>query len=73
MARPKREYVVQMYDDAFYLDKFTKHECCHCALVHDTEYKVEGGKIFTRWKVNDKETKAQRKKYGIKVTRVPKG
>lgn len=65
----KRDYTVQMYEDAFYLDKFSKHECCHCALVHDVEYEVEKGRIFTRWKVNDKETKAQRKKLKIKVTR----
>jgi hypothetical protein len=71
--RKKREYVVQMYDDKFYLDKFSQHECCHCSLVHDTEFKVENGRIFTRWKVNDKATKAQRKKYGIKVTRAAKG
>ena len=69
MPRPKRDYTVQMYEDAWYLDKFTKHECCHCALIHDTEYKIENGRIFTRWKVNEKETKEQRKKLGIKVTR----
>jgi hypothetical protein len=69
MSRPKRDYTVQMYEDSFYLDKFVKHECCHCALVHDTEYKVENGRIFTRWKVNEKETKEQRKKFGIKISR----
>jgi hypothetical protein len=58
-----------MYEDAWYLDKFTRHECCSCSLTHTVEYKVENGRIFTRWKVNDKETKAQRKKLGIKVTR----
>lgn len=69
MPRPKRDYTVQMYEDSWYLDKFTRHECCHCSLVHETEFKVENGRIFTRWKVNEKETKEQRKKYGIKVTR----
>lgn len=69
----KREYVVHMWDDSFYLDKFTKHECCDCSLVHDTDYKVENGRIFTRWRRNDKETKVQRKKLGIKVTRAAKG
>lgn len=64
-----KDYTVQMYEDSWYLDKFTRHECCGCSLVHETEYKVENGRIFTRWKVNDKETKALRKKYGIKVTR----
>jgi hypothetical protein len=68
-SRSKRDVVVQMYEDTFYLDKFSKHECCHCALVHDVEYVVEKGRIFTRWKVNAKETAQQRKKLGIKVTR----
>jgi hypothetical protein len=69
MPRPKRDYTVQMYEDSWYLDKFTRHECCGCSLVHETEFKVENGRIFTRWKVNEKETKELRKKYGIKVTR----
>lgn len=65
----KREHVVQIYDDKFYLDKFDRHECCGCSLVHDLEYKVENGRIFSRWKVNQRETNKQRKKLGIKVTR----
>lgn len=65
----KREHVVEIIDGVWYLDKFSQHECCHCSLVHDTEYKVEKGRIFTRWTQNDKATKEQRKKLGIKVTR----
>jgi hypothetical protein len=65
----KGETTVTMWDGSWYLDKFIKHECCHCALVHDVEYKVENGRIFTRWKVNDKETKQLRRKHGIKVSR----
>lgn len=68
----KRDYVVQMYDDSWYLDKFNRHECCDCALVHRTEYKVENGRIFTQWRRDDKDTKAQRKKLGIKVSRAAK-
>ena len=66
---PKRRVEVTMTDGSWYLDKFTKHECCDCSLVHTTEYKVENGRIFTNWKRDDKETKEQRKKLGIKVTR----
>jgi hypothetical protein len=65
----KRDNTVQMYEDKYYLDKFARHECCHCALVHDVEYEVERGRIFTRWKVNAKETAKQRRRYKIKVTR----
>lgn len=68
MAR-KRDTTVQMYEDKFYLDKFSQHECCGCSLVHDVEYHIENGRIFTRWKVNRRATNAQRRKYGIKVTR----
>jgi hypothetical protein len=68
-VRKKRDTTVQIYDGVWYLDKFSQHECCHCSLVHDIEYSVEKGRIFTSWKVNEKETKKQRKKLGIKVTR----
>lgn len=66
---PKRDSTVTMWDNSWYLDKFEKHECCHCSLVHDVEYVVEKGRIFTRWKINAKETARQRRKLGIKVTR----
>lgn len=64
-----RDKTVQIFDDVWYLDKFSQHECCHCSLVHDIEYAVEKGRIFTRWTQNAKETAKQRKKLGIKVTR----
>lgn len=67
--RKPRDNIVQMYEDRWYLDKFLQHVCCHCSLVHDVAYKVENGRIFTTWKVNEEETKIQRKKHGIKVTR----
>jgi|GEM_PF-4771252 len=28
---------VQIYEDRWYLDKFTEHECCDCGLVHAVE------------------------------------
>lgn len=65
----KRQNPVVMNDGSWYLDKFDKHECCDCSLVHDVEYRVERGRIFTKWRRNDKETRASRKEHGIKVTR----
>jgi hypothetical protein len=70
--KSNRDYTVQMYDHAWYLDKFSRHECCDCSLVHETEWKVENGRLFTRWKRAEKETKDLRKKLGIKVTRATK-
>lgn len=65
--------VVQMYEDKWYLDKFTSHVCCECSAEHITEYKVENGRIFTRWRLDEKATAANRKKLGIKVTTKIKG
>ena len=67
--KSQRDITVQMYDDKWYLDKFERHECCDCSLVHDVEYKVENGRLFTKWKRNEKETRASRKQNGIKVIR----
>ena len=58
-----------MGDGVWYLDKFDRHECCDCSKIHETEWKIENGRIFTRWRANERETKRLRKKYGIKVTR----
>ena len=60
---------VQMYDDKWYLEKFDGHVCCDCLLAHDVEYKIENGRIYTQWKRNDKDTRRERRKYGIKVTK----
>lgn len=60
---------VEMYDGKWYLEKFEKHQCCDCALVHEVDYKVENGRLFTQWKRNEEETKAERKRLRIKVTK----
>lgn len=59
---------VQMKDEAWYLDKFAKHECCDCGLVHKVKYVVENGRILTQWKRDTRETNKVRKTLGIKVT-----
>jgi hypothetical protein len=63
------DYTVQMYDDAWYLDKFNRHECCVCGAEHEVERKVEEGKIFTRWKLDKRATTVNQKRHGITVTR----
>lgn len=68
----KRDNVVHMYSESWYLDKFDAHECCDCGLTHAVEYKVEKGRILTRWRRDDKATARVRKDAGIKVTRAGK-
>lgn len=52
MAKVKRDTAVQMYDDSWYLDKFSEHCCCDCLLTHRVKYAVENGRILTNWKVD---------------------
>jgi hypothetical protein len=40
-------------------------ECCDCGLVHETEYKLERGRLWWRSRVNVQGTVAARKKAGI--------
>jgi hypothetical protein len=37
-------------------------ECCSCGLVHETEYKLERGRIWWRSRVNSQATTAARRK-----------
>jgi hypothetical protein len=30
-----------------------EEQCCDCGLVHDVQYKVQNGRIWQRWVVND--------------------
>lgn len=60
---------VQINDGSWYaLGSYDRQICCGCGLVHRLEYKLEKGRIFERVRVDDKATKAERKKHGIKVT-----
>jgi len=40
-------------------------ECCDCGLVHETEWKVERGRLWWRSRVNPQATAAARLKAGI--------
>lgn len=65
----KSLYAVQMWEESWYLDKFTQHECCLCGAQHDVKYLVERGRIYTNWKLDAKASAANRKRYGITLTR----
>ncbi len=66
---PSKYRTVQVTDGVWYeLGDFDRDICCHCSLVHLTEYKVEKGRILFRTKVDHKETAKLRKQHGIKVT-----
>lgn len=42
-------------------------ECCSCGLVHNTEFKLDGMRIFWRSKVDKRATNKARKLHGITV------
>lgn len=70
MAAAKKVPVVQIYDGSWYLlSGYVRDVCCDCGMVHDAEFKVEDGKIMFRYTVNRRETRAERRKHGIRVTR----
>ena len=39
--------------------------CCHCALTHRVEYKIDNGRVYFRYTVDDRATKRHRKDRGI--------
>lgn len=59
-----------MDGESWYLDKFDQHVCCDCELTHNVKYKVENGRLLTRWTRDDRATKKARGIHGVKVTRV---
>lgn len=67
---PAKYRTVQITDGAWYtISGFDRDICCGCGLVHDTEFKLENGRIMFRTKVNQRETAKHRKEHGIKVVR----
>lgn len=51
------------------LDSPELTECCGCSLVHSTEYRFEGGRMFWRSKVDKRATTAKRKENGITIVK----
>jgi len=65
MATKKREHTYQIFDGVWYRSAHGKppylHECCDCGLVHNIEYRYEGGTIWEKWTIDAKETAKARK------------
>lgn len=56
----------QIFDNEWYEAAWTgqRDMCCHCGLVHITDFKVEkDGKLFFRARQSQKATKEARKKF----------
>lgn len=70
MKRQANSAPIQMYEGAWYaLRNPDLTECCDCGLVHNTEYKIDGMRIFWKAKVDKRATTAARKRHGIKITK----
>lgn len=41
--------------------------CCHCALVHQTKYRVKNNKLQKKVKIDNKRTYHARRRMGIKI------
>jgi hypothetical protein len=62
----KKGDAVQIIDGRWYAVGFGGEpwyeECCSCGLVHRQDYKVENGKFWVRYTVDDKRTRRARAK-----------
>lgn len=38
-------------------------ECCSCGLTHIVTYKIENGRIWVQYKIDEKRTRAARKRF----------
>jgi hypothetical protein len=62
--------IIQMHEGIWYaLASHELTECCHCGLVHETEYKFQGRHIFWRAKIHRKATRAARKREGVTIVK----
>jgi hypothetical protein len=67
---PSKYRTVQVVDGSWYaMSGFDRDICCDCGLTHDTQFKLEDGRIMFRTKVNQRETAKHRKEHNIKVIR----
>ncbi len=67
---PSKYRTVQVVENTWYtIGGFDRDICCDCGLTHDTEFKLDNGKIMFRTKVNPRETARHRKEHGITVKR----
>ena len=65
-----RSSPTQIYDGVWYVVAHGGapflEECCSCGLTHRQQWKIENGRIYFRYDVDEKATKAARKRRGIK-------
>jgi hypothetical protein len=67
---PRKYRTVQVTDGSWYtISGFDRDICCGCGMTHDTEFKLENGRIMFRTRVNQKETRKHRAEHGITVRR----
>lgn len=67
---PSKYRTVQVTEGAWYaIGGFDRDICCACGLTHDTEFKLENGKIMFKTKVNPRATAKHRAEHGIAVSR----
>ena len=69
---PQKIRSVQMEEGKWYrLDSPELTECCHCSMVHLTEYMLENGRLFWRSWVDKDATRIKRAENGITIVRKP--
>ena len=69
---PPSDGSIQIWDGKWYrLGMKPLHQCCHCALVHEVDHKIERGVVFERWREDKHETRKMRKLHHIKVIKEP--
>lgn len=71
MARkPYNPQSIQVEEGKWYLlDNPECMECCDCSLVHHTEFKLIGSRIFWRTTTDAGATAIKRRENGIKVVK----
>lgn len=70
MSRPKKVPPQQIFDGVWYAVNHGGEppffeECCDCGLTHQQEWKIDNGRIYFRYAVDQKATAAARKRRGI--------
>jgi len=66
----KKTGPLQIVDGVWYSaahpgDRIHIEHCCDCGLAHRIEYKIDGGRIYYRYTVDQEETDKERKRLGI--------
>lgn len=71
MARkPYNPISVQVEEGIWYaLDNPMAEECCDCGLVHHTDFKLDGGRMFFRTRRDEAATAIKRRENGVKVVK----